>query len=83
MVFTTRTKARLALALVEQLLPLVKQIAEDDKVITDLFLTLADNQVFESLPGAGKRLALDPTGNLGAGVLPAQTCRGQESQHGG
>ena len=54
---TMRTKARLTLALVEQLLPLVKQIAEYDKAITDLFLTHADSQIFESLPGAGKRLA--------------------------
>lgn len=53
----TRTKARLTLALVEQLLPLVKQVAEYDKAITDLFLTHADSQIFESLPGAGKRLA--------------------------
>jgi transposase len=54
---TTRTKARLMLALVEQLLPLVKQIAEYDKTITDLFLTHADSSLFASLPGAGKRLA--------------------------
>lgn len=54
---TTRTKARLTLALVEQLLPLVKQIAEYDKAITNLFLTHADSQIFERLPGAGKRLA--------------------------
>jgi len=54
---TTRTKARLALALVEQLLPLVKQVAEYDKAIADLFLTHADSSIFESLPGAGKRLA--------------------------
>jgi transposase len=53
----TRTKARLTLALVEQLLPLVKQIAEYDKAITDLFLTHADSSIFASLPGAGKRLA--------------------------
>jgi transposase len=54
---TTRTKARLTLALVEQLLPLGKQIVEYDKAITDRFLTHADSQIFESLPGAGKRLA--------------------------
>ena len=54
---TTRTKSRLMLALVEQLLPLVKQIAEYDKAITDLFLTHADSRLFASLPGAGKRLA--------------------------
>lgn len=54
---TTRTKSRLMLALVEQLLPLVKQITEYDKAITDLFLTHADSSLFASLPGAGKRLA--------------------------
>lgn len=54
---TTRTKARLTLALVEQLLPLVKQIAEYDKAISDLFLTHADSSIFNGLPGAGKRLA--------------------------
>lgn len=54
---TTRTKARLTQALVEQLLPLVKQIAEYDKAITGLFLTHADSPIFASLPGAGKRLA--------------------------
>jgi transposase len=54
---TTRTKARLMLALVAQLLPLVEQIAAYDKEISERFLTHADRQIFESLPGAGKRLA--------------------------
>lgn len=54
---TTRTKARLMLALVAQLLPLVEQIAAYDKEISERFLTHADSQIFESLPGAGKRLA--------------------------
>ena len=54
---TTRTKARLMLALVVQLLPLVEQIAAYDKEITELFLRHADSQIFESLPGAGQRLA--------------------------
>ncbi len=54
---TTRTKSRLMLALVAQLLPLIEQIAAYDKEITDLFLTHEDNEVFSSLPGAGKRLA--------------------------
>jgi transposase len=54
---TTRTKARLMRALVAQLLPLVEQVAAYDKEITELFLTHADSQIFESLPGAGKRLA--------------------------
>lgn len=54
---TTRTKARLMLALVSQLLPLVEQIAAYNKEITRLFLTHADSEVWRSLPGAGKRLA--------------------------
>ena len=54
---TTRTKSRLMLALVAQLLPLIEQIASYDKDITDLFLTHADSDIFSSLPGAGKRLA--------------------------
>jgi transposase len=54
---TTRTKSRLALALIAQLLPLVEQIAEYEKEIEQLFLSHEDNEVFHSLPGAGKRLA--------------------------
>ncbi len=45
------------LALVAQLLPLLEQIKAYDKEITDLFLTHADREIFENLPGAGKRLA--------------------------
>ncbi|GHO48457.1 IS110 family transposase [Ktedonospora formicarum] len=56
-VITTRTKSRLALALIAQLLPLVEQIAEYEKVIEDLFLSHADSEIFSSLPRAGKRLA--------------------------
>jgi transposase len=54
---TTSTKARLLLALVGQLLPLLEQIAAYDKDIEVLFLTHADSPIFESLPRAGKRLA--------------------------
>ena len=54
---TTRTKARLLLALVDQLEPLLKQIAEYDKEIERLFLSHADSDLFQSLPGAGSRLA--------------------------
>jgi transposase len=54
---TTRTKSRLLLALVAQLLPLLEQIAAYEKEITALFLTHPDHQIFESLPRAGKRLA--------------------------
>lgn len=54
---TTRTKSRLMLALVSQLLPLVEQIAAYEKEIRRLFLTHADNEVWSLLPGAGKRLA--------------------------
>jgi transposase len=53
----TRTKSRLMLALVSQLLPLVEQIAAYDKEITRLFLTHPDSSLFGGLPGAGKRLA--------------------------
>jgi transposase len=54
---TTRTKSRLLLALVAQLLPLLEQIAAYDKEIRTLFLTHPDQQIFASLPRAGKRLA--------------------------
>ena len=54
---TTRAKSRLMLALVSQLVPLVEQIAHYDKEIARLFLSHEDNEVFSSLPGAGKRLA--------------------------
>ncbi|HET8912617.1 MAG TPA: transposase, partial [Ktedonobacteraceae bacterium] len=54
---TTRTKSRLALALIAQLLPLVEQIAAYDKDIEPLFLSHADSTIFESLPRAGRRLA--------------------------
>lgn len=54
---TTRTKARLMQAIVHQLLTLLEQIAEYEKAIDELFLTHADSPIFESLPGAGKRLA--------------------------
>jgi transposase len=54
---TLRTKSRLMLALVAQLLPLVEQISAYDKEIERLFLMHEDNAVFSSLPRAGKRLA--------------------------
>jgi transposase len=54
---TIRTKSRLALALIVQLLPLVEQLSEYDKEIEQLFLSHEDNEVFLSLPRAGKRLA--------------------------
>ena len=54
---TTRTKSRLMLALVDQLEPLLKQIAAYDKEIERLFLRHADSELFQSLPRAGARLA--------------------------
>jgi transposase len=54
---TTRAKARLMLALVSQLLPLLEQIKQYDKEIRTLFLTHEDHELFASLPRAGKRLA--------------------------
>ena len=53
----TRTKSRLMLVLVSQLLPLLAHIAQDDKEIHTLFLTHEDHLIFASLPRAGKRLA--------------------------
>jgi transposase len=53
----TRTKSRLMLALVSQLLPLMEQIADYDKEISTLFLTHEDHALFESLPRAGQHLA--------------------------
>jgi transposase len=53
----TRTKSRLMLVLVSQLLPLLEQIAQYDKEIATLFLTHEDHEIFASLPRAGKRLA--------------------------
>lgn len=54
---TTRTKARLMLALVAQLLPLLEEITAYDEEIETLFLNHPDNEMWASLPGAGKRLA--------------------------
>jgi transposase len=54
---TTRTKSRLMLVLVSQLVPLLEQIAQYDKEINALFLTHPDHALFESLPRAGQRLA--------------------------
>lgn len=54
---TTRTKSRLMLALLAQLEPLLKQIADYDKEIERLFLSHADSDLFQALPGAGARLA--------------------------
>jgi transposase len=53
----TRTKSRLMVVLVSQLLPLVEQIAAYDKEIEALFLTHEDHALFRSLPRAGKHLA--------------------------
>ncbi len=52
-----RTKSRLMLSLVKQLLVVIEEIASYDKEISTLFLTHNDQQVWRSLPGAGKRLA--------------------------
>ncbi len=54
---TTRTKSRLMVALLDQLEPLMKQIADYDEEIERLFLIHADSELFQSLPRAGVRLA--------------------------
>ena len=52
-----RTKSRLMLSLVRQLLVVIEEIAAYDKEIKRLFLTHPDNELWQSLPGVGKRLA--------------------------
>jgi transposase len=52
-----RAKSRLMLSLVKQLLVVVEEIASYDKAISTLFLTHNDQELWSSLPGAGKRLA--------------------------
>ncbi len=52
-----RAKARLLLSLVKQLLVVIEEIASYDKAIHTLFLTHKDQELWSSLPGAGKRLA--------------------------
>ncbi len=52
-----RTKARLLLALLSQLIPLGEQIAAYDAEITRLFAAHPDHVLFASLPGTGTRLA--------------------------
>ncbi len=54
---TTRTKSRLLLALIRQLVPVIEEIAAYDQEIERLFLTHADSHLFSTLPRAGKRLA--------------------------
>ena len=62
---TIKTKSRLMLALVAQLLPLLEQLAAYDKEITTLFLPHADSPIFASLPGALIRLAPRMPGPMG------------------
>ena len=52
-----RAKSRLMLSLVKQLLVVIEEIASYDKAIRTLFLTHNDQEIWSSLPGAGKRLA--------------------------
>src|SRR5579883_2103703 len=53
---TTRTKSRLMLALVRQLLPVIEEIATYDEEIERLFLSHEDSEVFRSFPRAGQHL---------------------------
>jgi transposase len=76
---TTRVKARLTLALVAQLLPVVAQIAAYDEEIARLFREHPDAALFVSLPGAGKRLAprlLSGWGDDRARYTSAQSMQG-------
>ncbi len=52
-----RAKQRLMLSLVKQLLVVIQEIASYDEAIRTLLLTHNDQQIWRSLPRAGKRLA--------------------------
>jgi transposase len=52
-----RAKSRLMLSLVKQLLLVIEDIASYDEAISPLFLTHNDQEMWRSLPRAGKRLA--------------------------
>lgn len=52
-----RTKSRLKLSLVKQLLVVIEDLASYEKEIQTLFLTHKDHEIWSSLPRAGKRLA--------------------------
>ncbi len=52
-----RAKSRLMLSLVKQLLIVIEDIASYDQEIAALFLTHPDQELWRSLPRAGKRLA--------------------------
>ena len=52
-----RAKSRLMLSLVKQLLLVIEDIATYDEEISTLFLTHKDQEMWRSLPRAGKRLA--------------------------
>ena len=52
-----RAKQRLMLSLVKQLLVVIQEIASYDEAMRTLFLTHNDQQIWRSLPRAGKRLA--------------------------
>jgi hypothetical protein len=54
---TIRAKSQLTVALVAQLGMLMTQIAHYDAVITRLFDSHGDHTIFQSLPGAKKRIA--------------------------
>jgi len=52
-----RTKSRLMLSLVKQLLVVIQEIKSYDEAIRPLFLSHDDQELWSSLPRAGKRLA--------------------------
>lgn len=56
-IVTLRAKSRLLLSLIAQLEPLLKEIEAYDKEIQRLFKVHSDSRIFDSLPGAGVRLA--------------------------
>jgi transposase len=52
-----RAKAQQMISLVKQISPLLKSIAEYDRLVSELFQQHPDHEIYESLPEAGGRLA--------------------------
>lgn len=71
---TVKTKSRLMLVLLQQLLALNDQIKEYDKDISRLMKNYPDNDIFSSLPGAGKTLAPQLASHFGENRQRFENC---------
>jgi transposase len=78
----TRAKSRLAVALVRQLRVLEKQLEEYRSAIDELFARHPDHDLFDSLPGAGPKLAPRLLSELGADRDRFEDAQGLQSYAG-